>query len=402
MTYRPSRLLHRFATHFRSDAAPVTINDAFVATYDRVPAGSWSAPGRVNLIGEHTDYNDGFVLPFAIAARTSVALVLRDDGALRMRSVQQPTGDVSVPLAELAPGRPDGWAAYVAGVIWAIRRDGYDVPGLDVLVDGRVPLGSGLSSSHALECAVALAVNDLLGLGLDANQLAKISHTTENLFVGAPTGMMDQLASLRCTQGHALFLDIRSLEAEQVPLDPEADGLALLVVDTRVHHGNADGAYGERRATCELAAKILGVPALRDVTEADLPRALETLETDEQRRRVRHIVTENARVVASTEALRRRDWTSMGTLMKASHVSLRDDYEVSCAELDVAVDSLIASGAVGARMTGGGFGGSAVALLRADSVERAATAVTAAFSERGWGAPNPFVVSASAGAHRDS
>ena len=380
----------------------MTINDAFVATYDRVPAGSWSAPGRVNLIGEHTDYNDGYVLPFAIAARTSVALVLRDDGALRMRSVQQPTGDVSVPLAELAPGRPDGWAAYVAGVIWAIRRDGYDVPGLDVLVDGRVPLGSGLSSSHALECAVALAVNDLLGLGLDANQLATISHTTENLFVGAPTGMMDQLASLRCTQGHALFLDIRSLEAEQVPLDPEADGLALLVVDTRVHHGNADGAYGQRRATCEQAAKILGVPALRDVTEADLPRALESLESDEQRRRVRHIVTENARVVASTEALRGRDWASMGTLMKASHVSLRDDYEVSCAELDVAVDSLIASGAVGARMTGGGFGGSAVALLPTESVPAASAAVTAAFRERGWGPPNPFVVSASAGAHRDS
>ena len=214
--------------------------------------------------------------------------------------------------------------------------------------------------------------------------------------------MMDQLASLRCTQGHALFLDIRSLEAEQVPLNPEVDGLALLVVDTRVHHGNADGAYGQRRATCEEAAKILGVAALRDVTEADLAGALDRLATDEQRRRVRHVVTENARVVASTEALRRRDWTSMGTLMKASHASLRDDYEVSCAELDAAVESLIASGAVGARMTGGGFGGSAVALLPRDAVEPASAAVTAAFSQRGWGAPNPFVVSASPGAHRDS
>ena len=380
----------------------MTINDAFVATYDRSPAGTWSAPGRVNLIGEHTDYNDGFVLPFAIAARTSVALVLRDDGALRMRSVQQPTGDVSVPLSELAPGRPDGWAAYVAGVIWALRQDGYDVPGLDVLVDGRVPLGSGLSSSHALECAVAIAVNDLLGLGLHANQLAKLSHTTENLFVGAPTGMMDQLASLRCTEGHALFLDIRSLEAEQVPLDPEHDDLALLVVNTRVHHGNADGAYGERRASCEHAAKLLGVDALRDVSEADLSGALDRLDSDEQRRRVRHVVTENARVVASTQALRRRDWTSVGALMNESHVSLRDDYEVSCVELDVAVESLIASGALGARMTGGGFGGSAVALLPADAVKPAAAAVMAAFSDRGWGAPDPFVVSASAGAHRDS
>jgi galactokinase len=380
----------------------MTINDGFVTTYDRSPAGIWSAPGRVNLIGEHTDYNDGFVLPFAIAARTSVALALRDDGVLQLRSVQQPTGDVSVRLAELAPGRPDGWAAYVAGVIWALRGAGYDVPGLDVLVDGRVPLGSGLSSSHALECAVGLAVNDLLGLGLDVNDIAKLSHTTENQFVGAPTGMMDQLASLRCTQGHALFLDIRSLEAEQVPLDPDPDGLALLVVDTRVHHGNADGAYGERRATCEQAAKILGVAALRDVSEADLSDALDRLESDEQRRRVRHVVTENGRVVASTEALRRRDWQAVGELMNASHVSLRDDYEVSCAELDVAVESLVAAGAVGARMTGGGFGGSAVALLPVDSVERAAAAVTAAFSWRGWAAPNPFVVSASAGAHRDS
>ena len=378
----------------------MTIDDAFRATYERPPLGVWSSPGRVNLIGEHTDYNEGFVLPFAIAARTSVAVVPRDHGVLRMRSVQQPTGDVAVSVSEVTPGHPEGWAAYVAGVVWAVQQSGHDVPGLDLLVDGRVPLGSGLSSSHALECAVALALNDLLELGLDANGLAELAHTAENDFVGAPTGMMDQLASLRCIKDHALFLDIRSLEAEQVPLDPEASDLALLVVDTRVHHGNADGAYGDRRATCERAARILGVPALRDVT--DLEAALANLETDEHRRRVRHIVTENARVLATADALRAKEWDDVGELMTASHVSLRDDYEVSCVELDVAVESLLRSGALGARMTGGGFGGSAVALLPAAAVEDATTSAIRAFRDRGWNDPSVFRVSPSEGGRRDS
>jgi galactokinase len=378
----------------------MTIDDAFRATYERPPLGVWSSPGRVNLIGEHTDYNDGFVLPFAIAARTAVAAVLRDDGVLRLRSVQQPSGDVAVAVADITPGQPTGWAAYVAGVVWAVRRAGHDVPGLDLLVDGRVPLGSGLSSSHALECAVGLALNDLLGLGFDANALADLAHTAENDFVGAPTGMMDQLASLRCIQGHALFLDIRSLEAEQVPLDPEASDLALLVVDTRVHHGNADGAYGDRRATCERAARILGVRALRDVT--DLEDALQRLETDEQRRRVRHVVTENARVIDTADALRAKEWEVVGELMTASHRSLRDDYEVSCLELDLAVESLLQSGALGARMTGGGFGGSAVALLPGSAVDDASAAVVTAFRDRGLGDPNPFRVSPSQGGRRDS
>jgi galactokinase len=380
----------------------MTISDGFAATYDGPPAGVWSSPGRVNLIGEHTDYNDGFVLPFAIAARCSVAAVLREDRILRMRSVQQPAGDVSVDLAELAPGHPDGWAAYVAGTVWAARGAGHAVTGMDILVDGRVPLGSGLSSSHALECAVAMSLNDLLDLGLGPNQLAELSHTAENEFVGAPTGMMDQLASLRCTRGNVLFLDIRSLEAEQVPLDPGSAGLALLVVDTRVHHENADGAYGNRRTTCERAAKLLGVAALRDVTTSDLDAALARLDTDEERRRVRHIVTENARVLATVDALRTQDWNAVGALMTASHVSLRDDYEVSCAELDVAVESLLKSGALGARMTGGGFGGSTIALVRADAVDAASSAVVRAFRERSWGPPSTFEVTPSDGARRDA
>ena len=374
--------------------------DAFALTYDTAPAGTWSAPGRVNLIGEHTDYNDGFVLPFAIPARTTVSLVRRPDTTVRLRSVQQPRGDVSVDLRELAPGSPDGWAAYVAGVIWAAVQGGAQLGGMDVLVDGRVPLGSGLSSSHALECAVALALNDVFELGLSTSELAQLSRRAENDFVGAPTGLMDQLASLQCTAGHALFLDTRSLAADQVPLDVAADSLALLVVDTKVHHSNGDGSYGNRRAACARAAGALGVESLRDVPADDLDDRLAGLD-DELRRRARHVVTENARVVESAAALRSREWQRLGELMVASHSSLRDDYEVSCPELDVAVEASLAAGAVGARMTGGGFGGSAVVLTPRGRAAAVRAAVTQAFAAEGWQEPSIFEVTPSAGAHRD-
>jgi galactokinase len=380
----------------------MTAGDSFTAAYDDAPAGVWSAPGRVNLIGEHTDYNDGFVLPFAIEARTCVAAGVREDGVLRMRSVQQHRGDVSIDLPDVEPGKPGGWAAYAAGVVWAAREAGHPVGGMDLLVDGRVPLGSGLSSSHALECAVALAMNDLFTLGLDANSLGRLSYTAENDFVGAPTGMMDQLASLRCTAGHALFLDNRTLDAEQVPLNPMAAGLRLLVLDTRVHHGNADGAYGNRRTACQKAAALLGVDALRDIDVTGLDRALDRLGDDELRRRTRHVVLENVRVIDTVSALRAADWQRVGALMAASHKSLRDDYEVSCDELDTAVEAATATGAVGARMTGGGFGGSAIALVPARTVAAVGDAVTAAFRSRGWSDPTVFEVTPSAGAHRDS
>jgi galactokinase len=276
------------------------------------------------------------------------------------------------------------------------------VGGMDLLVDGRVPLGSGLSSSHALECAVAMAMNELFELGLDANGLGRLSYTAENDFVGAPTGMMDQLASLRCTAGHALFLDNRTLEAEQVPLDPVAAGLRLLVLDTRVHHGNTDGGYGNRRAACERAARLLGVTALRDIDVSGLDDALDRLGEDELRRRVRHVVLENARVVETVSALRGADWSRVGELMAASHISLRDDYEVSCDELDVSVEAATGAGAVGARMTGGGFGGSAIALVPVADVAAVRDAVTDAFRTRGWSDPGVFEVTPSAGAHRDS
>jgi galactokinase len=377
------------------------VTEAFRRLTGREPEGVWSSPGRVNLIGEHTDYNDGFALPFAIEARSWVAVARRDDGVLRMRSVQQPGRDSQVTLEDLAPGRPEGWSAYVAGVVWAAHRAGHPVTGLDVLVDGRVPLGSGLSSSHALECAVALAVDALGGIDLGTDDLARLSLVTENDFVGARTGMMDQLASLRGTAGHALFLDNRSLAVEQVPLDPAADGLRLLVLDTRVHHGNADGAYGDRRAACERASALLGLQALRDLPSDGLDDALSRLPED-LRGRVRHVVTEDARVLAAVAALRAREWARLGALMDASHESLRDDYEVSCDELDVAVDAARTAGAVGARMTGGGFGGSAIALVPEPAVAAVTESVVTAFAERGWHVPDVVEVTPSDGGRRDA
>jgi galactokinase len=378
-----------------------TLADAFEELSGRAPDGVWSSPGRVNLIGEHTDYNDGFALPFAIAARVWAAAAIRPDGVLRMRSLQQPGEDTEISLQDLAPGRPGGWAAHVAGVVWAAREAGHPVSGADVLVDGRVPLGSGLSSSHALECAVATVLDALNGTGLGLNELAKLALVAENDFIGAPTGMMDQIASLRATAGHALFLDNRSLDVEQVPLDPAGAGLRLLVLNTRVHHANADGAYGDRRAACERAARLLGVAALRDVAAEDLDHALGVL-PDELHGRVRHVVTEDARVLAAVAALRVGDWSRLGGLMDASHESLRVDYQVSCEELDVAVAAARAAGALGARMTGGGFGGSAIALVPAASAGSVGAAVSAAFAGRGWAAPDVVEVAPSPGARRDN
>ena len=378
-----------------------SVVDAFVGLTGQQPDGVWSSPGRVNLIGEHTDYNDGFALPFAIAARAFVAARRRDDGVLRMRSVQLPDDDVTVGVDQLEPGTPKGWAAYVAGVVWAARRAGHDVGGMDLLVDGRVPLGSGLSSSHALECAVAAATTDLHGVEVTRDDLARLSLVAENDFVGAPTGMMDQLASLRCTAGHAIFLDNRTLDVEQVPLDVGRAGLALVVLDSRVHHDHAEGGYGERRASCERAAALLGVPALRDVDPATLDDSLARLPDDELRRRVRHVVTEDVRVVDAAAALRAGDWPLLGSLMDASHVSLRDDYEVSCEELDVAVEVAREAGALGARMTGGGFGGSAIALVPADAVDAVGHAVRAAFAGHAWTEPVALTVTPSEGMRRD-
>jgi galactokinase len=383
--------------------------ETYRAVFGADPEGVWSAPGRVNLIGEHTDYNDGLVLPIALPQRTYAACSPGVDGLLRAHSAQ--TGEtVEVRLAEVGPGTPSGWTAYVAGVMWALAADGHDVGGLDVAVDSEVPLGGGLSSSAALECSVGAAVSDLCGLGLLGDEtgrarLAAACVRAENEVAGAPTGGMDQSASLLCREGHALLLDCRSGSTDHVPLDlrgPEGDGFVLLVTDTRAEHALNDGQYAQRRTACERAAAELGVESLRDVDPRDLDGALRRLSDDELRRRARHVVTEIERVREVVDRLRAGDLGAVGRLFDASHASLRDDYEVSCAELDVSVEAARSAGALGARMTGGGFGGSSIALVPSGAVTDAELAVREAFAERKWPEPECFAVTPGAAAHRDS
>ncbi|MFD9814582.1 galactokinase [Streptomyces sp. NPDC059080] len=374
---------------------------AFRAVYGAGPTGIWAAPGRVNLIGEHTDYNDGFVLPFALTDTTLAAAAPRTDGTLRLHSGDVPGGVVEVPADALEPGRDLGWAAYPAGVVWAMRDAGLPVGGVDLHLDSTVPTGAGLSSSAALEVATALALDGLYGLGLDRRELARLAQRAENAFVGVPCGIMDQTAAARCTTGHALLLDTRDLTARQVPFDLTGHGLRLLVVDTRVRHALADGAYAERRAGCERAARHLGLPALRDIAHAQLPDALAELgELPDVQPLVRHIVTENHRVQEVIARLDAGEPRAVGPLLTAGHASLRDDFAVSCAELDLAVDTALAAGALGARMTGGGFGGSAIALAEDAAAREITEAVHAAFTAAGHAAPRVFTARPGPGAHR--
>ncbi|MGY1550643.1 galactokinase [Microbacterium sp. A588] len=372
------------------------------------PAGVWSAPGRVNLIGEHTDYNDGFVLPFAIPHRTYAAVGMREDGRIRVASTFA-SEPVEVSLDELTTLFPTAtgaepavaeWAAYPLGVAWALQLAGTTGTGVDIAIASDVPVGAGLSSSAAIESATASALNDLWNAGLDRTALAQIGRRSENEAVGAPTGIMDQMASMLGEPDAALFLDCRTLDANLVPLSMTEAGLAILVMDTRVSHAHSTGGYGERRAACERGAAAFGVPALRDVSIADLDRAAELLD-EVTFRRVRHIVTENQRVLDTVRTFREKGPRAVGDLLVASHVSMRDDFEISSPELDVAVDTALAAGALGARMTGGGFGGAAIALVEQSAVETVSDAVTAAFAASGFTAPNIFTVTPAAGARRD-
>jgi galactokinase len=368
--------------------------------------GLWSAPGRVNLIGEHTDYNEGFVLPFAIDRRTLVALGIRDDGMLRVAStfsnevVELPLGYLA---AAQAAGDLRGWAAYPLGVAWALGRFGADlgaVPGADLLIDSNVPVGAGLSSSAAIESAVAIALNDAWRLGLSRETLARVGQRAENDAVGAPTGIMDQSASLLGRHDAAVFLDCRSLEARVVPLGFVEAGLTIAVIDTGVAHAHSTGGYRERRASCEAGAAALGVAALRDVGVDELDRARGILD-DVTFRRVRHVVTENQRVLDTVRLLETEGPAAIGGLLDASHRSLRNDFEVSVPELDLAVDTALENGALGARMTGGGFGGAAIALIPIDALSRLQVAVDGAFAEHGFGPPDTFTVRPSDGAMRE-
>jgi galactokinase len=368
----------------------------FAHRYGEEPRAAWHAPGRVNLIGEHTDYNDGFVLPFAIGAGVTVAAARRGDGVLALASRQADGAGIDVPLAGLAPGTVTGWAAYPAGVAWALRAAGYDVGGASLAVDSDLPLGAGLSSSAALECAVALALTELHGLSVPRPQLAALARRAENEFVGAPTGIMDQSAALLCQAGHALLLDCRSGIGTAVPLDPGAAGLSLLVIDTRARHAHVDGGYAARRQACEDAAQALGVRSLRDITDSSELTGLDPL----LRRRARHVVTENSRVLATAALLRSGELARTGPLLTASHASLRDDFEVSWPEANAAVEAAVEAGASGARMTGGGFGGSVVVLAPAESEPRVLAAVSDRYASESWPEPRCTVVAPSAGARR--
>lgn len=363
--------------------------DLFCSVY---PAGrqisEFSAPGRVNLIGEHTDYNNGLVLPFAIDARTRVAAARNDDAVVRVVSRQRPDEVRSLPVDEIVPAADDlSWAGYVFGVYWALTAAGFKLSGVDLAVDSNVPVGAGLSSSAALECAVALALSTIFGHEVPLSDIARLAQRAENDFVGMPCGLMDQMASATCREGNVLLFDIGADTCENIPFDPAADGLVTVLIDTKAHHSLADGEYAKRRASCEQAAAILGLESLRDLGFDDLASELSKLDDEVLRQRVRHVVTENRRVEKVVRQLRTAGASAIGPDLTASHVSLRDDFEVSCQELDLAVDAALAAGALGARMTGGGFGGSVISLVPQALVESVGNAVTAAFGAESLTAP---------------
>jgi galactokinase len=382
----------------------VSARDLFHRSYFRDPGGVFSAPGRVNLIGEHTDYTGGLVLPFAIDARAAMAAARNEENIIRVVSAQRPGPAQSVSLADLNPGSAaaGSWAGYVFGAVWALRQAGHRVGGFDFALDSGVPSGAGMSSSAAVECVTVLAAATLSGVKLDVVEVAQFAQLAENEFVGVPCGPMDQTASAAAQAGSVLLFDTRAGTVEHIPFDPAAAGLAVLVLDTTVAHSLADGEYSKRRAACEKATATLGVASLRDVTLTDLQATLDRLGDDELRKRVRHVVTENARVTATVALLRRGHPGDIGPLLTASHDSLRDDYQVSSPELDQAVESALAAGAYGARMTGGGFGGSVIALVPADHIDAVASRAAADFAACGFDPPITRVVQPADGARRDS
>jgi len=354
-------------------------------------------------MGEHTDYNDGYVLPFALGQNIAAAAARRTGRRLALCSRQQPTAAVEIALDGLAPGQVTGWAAYPAGVAWELEQAGYQVPGARIAIDSDVPAGAGLSSSAALECATALALTELAGLDVPRPELAAIARRAENEFVGVPSGIMDQSASLLCQPGHALLLDCRSLESAQVPFDPATAGASLLLINTRAKHDLSDGEYGRRRAECEEAARRLGIPSLRSLTNlADVDRLTDPV----LRRRARHVVADNQRVLdvvgllSSPSAAVADTYHDIGRLLTQAHLSLRDDFEVSWPEADATVEAALAAGAFGARMIGGGFGGSVLALVPAAFGGPVRDAVTGAFAQRSWTAPEFLDAAPSASAHR--
>ena len=370
-----------------------SIEEKFLETFGEEPDLVAAAPGRVNLIGEHIDYSEGFVLPFAIKDRTLVAARKRDDSIVRVASAQRRNKIITVDINEVKPGLKGEWERYALGVLWSMGVKS----GVDLLIDGHVPLGAGLSSSAALECSVATAMNHLFDMGFSLEELARLTQKAENQYVGVPCGIMDQSVSLMATNGFALLLDCRDLSTRNIPFDVASQGLELLIIDTQAHHALTDGGYAERRASCESVAAKLGVKSMRELTIEQLDSSRDKLSESEYIR-ARHAVTEMKRVLDCVEALASEDFTQVGQLLNQSHNSLRDDYTVSCPELDTAVEASLAAGALGARMVGGGFGGSAIALIQVSKTSQTISAVEKAFADKKFKAPRFFTSLPSQGA----
>lgn len=358
---------------------------AFDETYGSQPDVIAQAPGRVNLIGEHIDYSDGFVLPFAIDSVTKCAIKRRTDDLIRIASAQRPGEIAQLNLDDVAKKLGSDWERYVLGVVWALEIKS----GIDIYLDGQVPLGAGLSSSAALECSVATALNHLFNLEKSKTELAKLTQLAENQYVGVPCGIMDQSVSLMAKAGYALLLDCRDLSTKLIPVDFVGANLRLLIIDTRAHHALVDGGYAERRASCESVVAKLGIKSLRDLSMDELVSNKAKL-SDAEFKRARHAVSEISRVLTAVDYLAAQDFLAFGKLLNQSHESLRDDYTVSCPELDLAVDTALLNGALGARMVGGGFGGSAIALIREQDAGKISLEIERAFAAAGFNAPRFF------------
>ena len=369
------------------------IEKKFVDTFGQSPEVIAAAPGRVNLIGEHIDYSDGYVLPFAIADRTYAALRRRPDRLVRIASAQRKNTVIIVNLDEVHPGLKGQWERYVLSVMWAMQIK----HGVDVMIDGHVPLGAGLSSSAALECSVATALNELFSLGFSVESLARLAQKGENEYVGVPCGIMDQSVSLMAKRGSALLLDCRDLTSRDIAFDVASHGLELLIIDTQAHHSLTDGGYAQRRASCDGVVAKLSVRSMRELTMEKLEASQDLISTTEFMR-ARHAVTEIARVLNAVKALESKNFTTLGHLLNASHASLRDDYDVSCPELNTAVDAAITAGALGARMVGGGFGGSAIALIKASHTQETIKSIEVAFESKRFKTPRFFTSLPSQGA----
>src|SRR6266496_4182616 len=358
---------------------------AYRDQYLEEPVFVASAPGRVNLIGEHTDYNGGFVLPCAIDKRVAVAIGHGDNTRFYSADFQE--------RCSLHEKREDSWADYPSGIVWAMKERGFDIPSFQGAFAGDVPLGSGLSSSAAIEAATAIVLDALFHLEMEKKELALLCQHAENAFVGVNSGIMDQYASLLCQAGTALLIDCRSLAAEPVPLDLGGANLTLIVCDTRVARELSATGYNSRRQACEGAAHTLGVRELRDAHLQDLEKL-----SGEERKRARHVITENARVLEAAQALQRQDFGAFGRLLYASHRSLRDDYEVSTPALNAFVEIAVQSAALGARLTGAGFGGCALALIRSEDTGMLAQRVRQHFEACGFKQPAFYPFQPAAGA----